>query len=109
MQRWNNFVFNYNANTVDIFINGTLERTVEYSGLPNFQYNTDIMVIGSNPITYMGDMSISESPVYQGANTSFMGLYGSVCNVVYYPTTLDQGQIVTNYNLHSMQNPPLPL
>jgi hypothetical protein len=43
MQRWNNFVFNYNANTVDIFINGTLERTVEYSGLPNFQYNTDII------------------------------------------------------------------
>jgi hypothetical protein len=109
MQRWNNFVFNYNANTVDIFINGTLERTVNSTNPINFQYNNDIMVIGSNPITYMGHKSISELSVSQFANTSFMGLYGSVCNVVYYPTTLDQGQIVTNYNLHSTQNPPLPL
>jgi len=109
MQRWNNFVFNYNANTVDIFINGTLERTVKSIDPIHFQYNSDIMVIGSNPVTYMGDMSLSDSPVYQGANTSFMGLYGSVCNVVYYSTTLDQGQIVTNYNLLSMQNPPIPL
>jgi len=109
MQKWNNFVFNYNATTIDVFINGTLERTFNYNTVPNFQYNTDIMVIGSNPVTYTSNDPYSKLAVFQSSNTSFMGLYGSVCNVVYYPTVLDQGQIVTNYNLLSLQNPPIPI
>jgi hypothetical protein len=106
MQRWNNFVFTYNANSVDVFINGHLERTVKYSVLPDIRYATDIMAMGSNPKTITD--SITPSIITEDAHSSFMGLYGSICNVVYYSNTLDQGQIISNYNLLATKNPPIP-
>jgi len=86
-QKWNNIVFNYRNGYVDLFINGNLESTVQLEDRPSFS-NQDIM--------YVGEKTIERS-----------GLYGSICNVVYYKNILTKGQIIDNYNLLSIQNPPL--
>lgn len=90
-QKWNNFVFNYHDNSVDVFVNGNLERTFIFS-------ENDFPKYGISDTIYVG----SET-------TEMKGLYGSICNVVYYPIPMTKRTIITNYNLLSIQNPPLQL
>jgi hypothetical protein len=84
-QKWNNIVMNFNDNdTVDIFINGNLERTFGKSDrktLINKDRNT--ITIGSNN-----------------------GLYGAICNIQYYNRPLRMNEITSNYNLLRNNNPP---
>jgi hypothetical protein len=86
-QKWNNIVFNYRNGYVDLFINGILESSIKLEDQPSFS-KRDIM--------YVGEKTIERS-----------GLYGSICNIVYYKNILTKGQIIDNYNLLSIQNPPL--
>ena len=88
-QKWNNFVFNYNGNSVDVFVNGNLERAFIFSenSFPVYK-NSDVIYVGSE-------------------TDDIKGLYGSICNVVYYPAPMTKHTIVTNYNLLSINNPPL--
>ena len=86
-QKWNNIVVNFNENkTIDIFVNGNLERTFTSSNrdlkLNSWWVNT--ITIGSTN-----------------------GLYGAICNVKYYRTPLTNTQIVQNYNLLYNKNPPV--
>jgi hypothetical protein len=81
-QKWNNFVFNYNGDTVDLFINGSLERS--YKCMPKYNVATDQFVAGDDS-----------------------GLYGSICNVIYYNKPLTLRQITTAYNLLNGRNPPI--
>jgi hypothetical protein len=76
--------------TVDIFINGNLERsyTFKESETPIF-VNTDRIIIGS------------------GSLADNSGLYGAICNVVYYKKPLSQLSIIYNYNMLSVRNPPI--
>ncbi len=85
-QKWNNIVLNFNQNrTVDIFINGNLERTfVSSKRLSSDNRSTSEIKIGSTN-----------------------GLYGAICNVKYYRAPLTQAQIVQNYNLMYNINPPI--
>lgn len=88
-QKWNNFVFNYNNNSVDVFINGNLERTYIFSENEFPKY-------------------ISRDTIYVGPETTdTKGLYGSICNIMYYPKPITKSAIVTNYNLLSIHNPPI--
>jgi hypothetical protein len=84
-QKWNNIVTNFNDNnSVDIFINGNLERTFKTSDrkvLLNKEQNT--IKIGHNN-----------------------GLYGAICNIQYYNRPIRQNEITTNYNLLRNNNPP---
>lgn len=84
-QKWNNIVINLNNNdTVDIFINGNLERTFRKSHrktLINKDRNT--ITIGSNN-----------------------GIYGAICNIQYYNRPLRMNEITANYNLLRNNNPP---
>jgi hypothetical protein len=83
-QKWNNFVFNFSASKADLFINGVLERTFNFSGnIPGYE-PTDFITIGSEN-----------------------GLDGAICNVVYYKDSLTLSQITNNYNLLSTRNPPI--
>jgi hypothetical protein len=82
-QKWNNFVFNYNNQLVDIFINGHLVRTIELDEIPIYN-PTDLVTIGQD----------------NGAN-------GAVCNIQYYTNPLTKYQIVNNYNLLMDANPPI--
>lgn len=89
-QKWNNVVFNYNGNSVDIFINGTLEYSHLFSNdQPKFQ-STDIMVVGQDNGQVNND-----------------SIYGSICNIVYYKNPMTNIDIINNYNLLMYKNPPV--
>jgi len=116
-QKWNNIVFTYNENMVDIFINGVLVRSKELSVNPMFS-NYDIMAIGTDSsslyaTTYKNTDTDLYGPTQAPTNTSALnttsrnGLYGAVCNVMYYPTPLDRGKIATNYNYLVVKNMPI--
>ena len=84
-QKWNQFVFNYNYNdsTVDIFINGHLERSVVFNP-KNLKYDpSDIISVGSEN-----------------------GIDGAICNVAYSRPYTRQ-QIANSYNLLMHKNPPM--
>ena len=82
-QKWNNIVFNYNGNTVDIFINGDLVKThTDTNGLDI--KDTDVFMYRSN-----------------------MELDGAICNIKYYKKPLTKYQIVNIYNVLNGQNPPI--
>jgi hypothetical protein len=82
-QKWNNIVFNYNGNTVDIFINGDLVKT-----------HTDT-----------NGLDIKETDVFKYGNDK--ELDGAICNIKYYKKPLTKYQIVNIYNLLNGQNPPI--
>jgi hypothetical protein len=89
-QKWNNLVFNYRDGAVDIFINGKFETSVNIP-TPIEYTNVDTINIGQND--------------YVGKDRS--GIYGSICNIVYYRNILSQGQIINNYNLLNIKTPPV--
>ena len=69
---------------VDIYINGSLERTVKYTdNIPSY-HSSDSVTIGSEN-----------------------GLDGSICNINYYTIPLTSTQIATKYNVLSLKNPPI--
>lgn len=81
-QVWNNFVFNYNGDFVDLFINGNLERSLQC--IPKYNASTDQFIIGETN-----------------------GLYGAICNVNYYSEPLSLRQITAAYNFLNLRNPPI--
>jgi hypothetical protein len=83
-QKWNYIVFNYDNGSVDIFINGTLERTVFFYGNPPRYNDVDLVSVGDES-----------------------GVNGAICNIEYYSVPLTQLQITTKYNLLINKNPPL--
>jgi hypothetical protein len=85
-QKWNNFVFNYIDSKVDLYINGSLERTFEFTNNVPKYLPTDVITVGSNN-----------------------GLQGAICNINYYKTPISSETIVSLYNLLFMKNPPLNL
>lgn len=85
-QKWNQFVLNYNRNTVDLFINGRLERSfLMTSVLPTYNDLDQITV---------GDKN---------------GIQGAICNVSFYNHSLSLQQITYSYNMLQSQNPPISL
>jgi len=89
-QRWNNFVFSYLNNKMDVFINGNLVKTFDKYYIN--KTDSDVMVFGP-------DASLPRF--------TSNGLYGAICNVVYYKKPMDKNQIVTNYNMLSTNIPPI--
>jgi len=95
-QSWNQIVISYNDLVVDIFVNGSLEKTVSLgsnaSASPNLPiYNDgDIIEVGE------GDNTVTNG-----------GLHGAICNVVYHKTPLTPYQIAGDYNLNRYKNPPV--
>lgn len=83
-QKWNQFVFNYTANSVDLFLNGSLEKTYrfEHDNPPVYTAN-DMVVIGAND-----------------------GIDGAISNVRYYVGNLTRSQVTNSYNLLMKKNPP---
>ena len=82
-QKWNNLVFNYNSDSVDLFINGNLEKTVDITKFMPFYSPIDTVIVGDDN-----------------------GLYGAICNVVYYGEPLSEIAVVNSYNLQMNNNPP---
>jgi hypothetical protein len=100
-QAWNQVVLNYNDNTVDLFINGDLERTFYLAGgdIPPKEYEAP-----GNPETFLPKYSDLDTITVGDKN----GLDGGICNVVYYKTPLSAEQIAFTYNSMVGKNPPIP-
>ncbi len=84
-QKWNQITLNYNRNNVELFINGTLERT--------FAMTQDMPLYND-----LDQISIGEEN----------GLDGAICNVVYYRHPLSPDQIALSYNTSLTSNLPIP-
>lgn len=83
-QKWNYIVFNYESDKVDLFINGTLERTYKFkNNLPSY-LAIDNIIVGSD-----------------------RGLDGAICNVTYFNSPLSKTKISNTYNLLMSRNPPV--
>jgi hypothetical protein len=107
-------------NTMDVFVNGNLVKT--FSQFYLNKTNGDVMTFGTDiTSTYtIKENDSTQKSVIKSAkpsNTELKdisksgftnnGLYGAICNVVYYKKPLDNGQIITNYNMLSVNIPPI--
>ncbi len=86
LQKWNNFVFNYSDNAVDIFSNGKLYHSYTFreNNKPTYDIVTDNLFIGDDN-----------------------GLDGAICNIKYHTEPLTKVEIVNTYNLLNNYNPPI--
>ena len=83
-QKWNQLVFNYDSNSVDLFLNGNLEKTFKYDYYNRPVYSADdVIIVGSND-----------------------GLDGAISNIQYYTSKQTRSQITNSYNLLVKKNPP---
>lgn len=81
LQKWNQFIINCEGGTIDVFFNGELIksaiRMVPYMSVDN-------LVVGYDN-----------------------GIYGGLCNLVYYSNPLSVNQIYYSYNLSKSYDPPI--
>ena len=97
-QKWNNLVFNYRDDGVDVFVNGELTLSHAFTNRDEYPHYTEMDRF------YVGDAKVG-SLSRDIFNTN--SLYGSVCSVAYYVRPLSLTEIVRNYNLLSLRNPPI--
>lgn len=83
-QVWHNFVFNYNGDMMDLFIDGNLERSFKAKEIPTYYQSTDQFIAGDDS-----------------------GIYGAICNVSFYNEPLTIREITSAYNLLNGRNPPI--
>jgi hypothetical protein len=81
LQKWNNFIINYNGGILDIFLNGELVKS-EVGVVP--YYTLDNLTIGENN-----------------------GINGGICNVVYFRSALRANNIYYIYNSAKGKTPPV--
>ena len=81
LQKWNHILVNYDAGTMDIFLNGVLLKSA----------------INIVPYMSMDTLKVGDSP----------GISGSVCNVIYYKHALDGARIRNLYTSVKDNNPPV--
>ena len=91
--------------TVDIFVNGNLEISSTYDGESPTILNNSTISIGN----IENDISITAKGVKQANrnNLNREGLYGSICNVVFYDKPITKMALVYNYNLLIIRSPPV--
>jgi hypothetical protein len=85
-QKWHHVVFSYYENKVDLYINGSLARSMDISDQLPKMYDNDVVVVGSKDPN---------------------NIPGAICNVKYYKTPLSSAQISRIYNMLFMSNPPV--
>jgi len=91
-QKWNNLVFNYYKQNVDVYINGKMEYSIDYPTNSVKFNNQDKIEVG---------VEVDD----KGFNEYYLN--GAICNVVYFIKPLTRSQIATQYNLLFMKNPPV--
>lgn len=81
LQKWNNFIINYNGGILDIFLNGELVKSE----------------IGVVPYYTLDNLTIGEDK----------GINGGICNVVYFRRALTSSNIYYIYNTAKGKGPPV--
>lgn len=84
-QKWNNVVINYYGNSADLFVNGSIVRSVILTGdsFPTYKAS-DLITVGSQN-----------------------GLHGAICNVYLSKQPISPTEIARTYNLLMFHNPPI--
>jgi hypothetical protein len=83
-QKWNFIVLNYFNSKADLYVNGNLERTFNFTNnVPEYS-SSDLVTLGSNN-----------------------GLTGAICNVNYHKVPLKGSEVATMFNLYYNKNPPV--
>jgi hypothetical protein len=95
--------------TVDMFINGRLERSFTYeNSFPVLSPVFDKMFIGNTGLAETSVvMAKNGVEGTNGKNSNKAGLYGAICNVNYYKKPLTKMAIIYHYNLYIIKNPPV--
>ena len=120
LQSWNNFVINFiNYNETPPASTTTQVNSVSNTQTtvpPLKKYNTDIFINGVLKFSYLyptdgkspSFLNIDKITIGSGTkNSNAEGLYGSLCNAVYYTSPLTKLTVVYNYNSLMIKNPPL--
>jgi len=81
LQKWNNFIINYNGGILDIFLNGELVKS-DIGIVP--YYTLDNLTIGEND-----------------------GIKGGICNIIYFRRALSASNIYYIYNTAKGKTPPV--
>ena len=85
-QKWHHIVFTYYENKVDLYLNGSLARSMDLSNRLPTKSRSDIITIGDR------------KP---------LNIPGAICNINYYETPLTSAQISRIYNMLFKFNPPV--
>ena len=94
--------------TVDIFVNGYLERSFTYDREYPVYSSADTLFTGNNPsMTTTVKTAPCGSKGANGKNSNEEGLYGAICNVVYYREPLTKIALTYNFNFLTIHNPPI--
>jgi len=94
--------------TVDIFVNGYLERSFTYDREFPVYSSADTLFTGNNPfMTTTVKTAPCGSKGANGKNSNEEGLYGAICNVVYYREPLTKIALTYNFNFLTIHNPPI--
>ena len=115
-QKWNQIVFNYNRNIVDLFINGALERSFDMGTVMTLPEEVVVSSPSPSPGSSPSPSTILEPvsvlPVYNDLDNitigSGDGLEGAICNIQYFNHPLSADQIAFSYNTLMSSNPPVP-
>lgn len=83
LQKWVHFVITYNKNNIDIFINGELVKSVPRTPESVIFKPTDNAVVGQKD-----------------------GLFGGICNILYFDRAITKREITFNYELNEGLDPP---
>lgn len=83
LQKWVHFVISYDHDTVDIFVNNELIKTVPRTRESVIFKPTDNAVVGQKD-----------------------GLFGGVCNILYFSRAITKREIAMNYELNKGMDPP---
>ena len=94
--------------TVDIFVNGYLERSFTYEREYPVYSSADTLFTGNKPsMTTTVKTAPCGSKGANGKNSNEEGLYGAICNVVYYREPLTKIALTYNFNFLTIHNPPI--
>ena len=96
LQKWNNIIINYTGGVLDIFYNGELVKS-SIGVIP--YYNNNLPQTN----TQTSETSKNYDNLIVGQND---GLYGQICNVNYFKTSLNIFQIHYLYNSVKDKTPP---
>ena len=81
LQKWNQFVINCDGGTIDVFCNNELVKS-QINMVPYM--SSDNLTVGQNG-----------------------GVYGGICNVVYFNEPLTSNKMYYSYNTSKSSNPPI--
>ena len=93
-----------------MFVNGILERSITFDDpeiIHSFTKGESMTIGHVIPMNSSVKTAADGVKGATGVNSNKEGLYGAICNIVYYQQPLTQMALVYNFNLLTIRNPPV--